>query len=83
MSLSLSLGRVGQEKVFGNVLDRKLAFLDIKTWIKKNRKIGIFPEGLVHGFGQNYEISLFFFLGKIRQEKVFGNVRKNFFISSF
>ena len=51
------LGKIRQKKVCGNVLDRKLAFLDYKSWIKKNRKIGIFPKWLVHGFGQNYEIS--------------------------
>ena len=51
------LGKIRPKKVCGNVLDRKLAFLDYKTGIKKNRKIGFFPKGLVHGFGQNYEIS--------------------------
>ena len=46
--------------MFGNVLDRKLAFLDYKNMdLKKRRKIGNFPKGLVHGFGQNYEIFLF------------------------
>ena len=28
------LGKIPQKKVFGNVLDRKLAFLDYKIWIK-------------------------------------------------
>ena len=53
------LGKIRQKKVFGNVLDRKLPFLDYKNMDLKNRKIGIFPKGLVHCFGQNYEISLF------------------------
>ena len=44
------------DKVFGNFVHRKLAFLAFKTSILKSRKIGIFPKGLVHGFGQNYEI---------------------------
>ena len=55
------LGKIRNKKVFGNVLDRKLAFLDHKNMDEKNsRKIGNFAKGLVHGFGQNYEISLFF-----------------------
>jgi len=50
------LAKIGQEKVFGNVLDRKLVFLDFKNIAsKKSRKIGIFPKGLVHGFVQNFE----------------------------
>ena len=53
------LGKIRQKKVFGNVLDRKLAFLDYTNMDLKSRKIGIFPKGLAHGFGQNYEISLF------------------------
>ena len=48
--------------MIGNVLDRKQAFLDFKhvnffypaTWI--------FPEGLVHDFGQKCESYLFLFL---------------------
>ena len=55
----LFLGKISNKKVFGNVLDRRLAFLDYKNMdLKKSRKIGIFPKGLVHGFGQNYQISL-------------------------
>ena len=49
------------KNVFGNVLDRKLAFLHHKNMDKENsRKIGNFPKGFVHSFfGQNHEISLF------------------------
>ena len=32
------LGKIRQKKVCGNVLDRKLAFLDYKSWIKKKSK---------------------------------------------
>ena len=54
------LDKICQKKVFGNVLDRKLAFLDHKNMDSKNtRKIGNFRKGLVHCFGQTYEISLF------------------------
>ena len=41
--------------------------------ILKSRDAGIFPKGLLHGFGQNYQIPLSLFLAKIGQEKVFGN----------
>ena len=55
------LGKTGKEKEFRNFLDRKLAFLDYKNMHekKKCRKRGHFPKGLLNGFGQNYEISLF------------------------
>ena len=53
------LFKIRQKKVIGNVLYRKLAFLDYKNNDKKSRKISISPKGLVHGFGENYEISLF------------------------
>ena len=53
------LGKIRQKKVFGNVLYRKLAFLDSKNMdLKKSRKISIFPKGSCHGSGQNYEIFL-------------------------
>ena len=42
--------------------------------IEKSRKIDIFPNGLVHGFGTNYEFLRLFFLGQIGYEKVFRTV---------
>ena len=33
--------------------------------LEKRRKIGIFPKGLTHGFGQNLTFSLIFFFFKI------------------
>ena len=45
-------GKIGQENVFDDILGRKKAFLDYKKRSLKRRKIGIFPKGLVHGFGQ-------------------------------
>ena len=57
--LSLYLGKTGLEIVFGDVLDRKQAFLDYKnvdfTWSSH----WIFHEGLIHHFGQKFE---FFFV---------------------
>ena len=46
----------------------------MKTSIKKSRKICIFTERSVYGLGQKFQISSFFFLGKIGWEKVFGDV---------
>ena len=53
------LGKIRQKKVIGNVLYRKLAFLDYKNNDLKKSKNLHSPKGLVNGFGQNYEISLF------------------------
>ena len=57
--LGLYLGKTGLEIVFGDVLDRKQAFPDYKnvnfTWSSH----WIFPEGLIHDFGQKFE---FFFV---------------------
>ena len=40
-----------------------------------SRISGTFPKRLLHSFGQNFELFLYpFFLAKIGQEKVFGNV---------
>ena len=50
------LGKISQEKVFCNVLDRKLVFLDNKSNdFKKVAKYAFFQ------FGQNFEISFSFF----------------------
>ena len=44
------LGKVGKKNVFGDILERKNAFLDYKNKKLKNKKIGLFSKGLVHGF---------------------------------
>ena len=44
---------MGKKNVFDDILDRKKAFLDTKNIdFKKSNKLH-----LVHGFGQNFEIS--------------------------
>ena len=53
----LSLSKIDPEKLFADVLDKKKTLKTIKTTVYKNRKIRIFPKGLVHRFGQNCEIS--------------------------
>ena len=47
--------------MFGVILERKKVVLDCKKRSLKRRKIGIFPKGLVNGFGQKIEIVIFFF----------------------
>ena len=56
-------GNIGQQNVFYDILERKLAFLGYKkTRSSKSRKIDIFPKGLTHGFGAKMAIfQLFFF----------------------
>ena len=60
-----------REKLFGDVLDIIIAFLDYKISIQIGRKICLFPKGLVHNFGQKFDISSTFLLGKIAFKKLF------------
>ena len=48
-------GKIREESVFDDILERKKAFLDHKKEKIKKSKIGIFPKGLVHGFDQKFE----------------------------
>ena len=48
--LCLFFSQIGRAKVFRKVLHKKLPFLDHKNINIKDRKIRIFPKGLVHGF---------------------------------
>ena len=59
----LCLSKIDREKVFADVLHKKKPLKTIKTTVYEKRKIRIFPEGLVHRFGQKFEISstLFFY----------------------
>ena len=69
------LGKIRPKKVFGNVLDRKLAFLDYKNMdFKKVAKLAIFQRGQPMVSTKIMKFLYLFFLGKIRQKKVFGNV---------
>ena len=77
----LCLSKIDREKLFGDVLDKREPSKTIKTSVYEKRKIRIFPNGLVHGFGQKFKISSsLVFLCKINQKKVSGNVlvRKKF-----
>ena len=54
----LYLSKIDREKVFADVLDKKKTLKTIKATVYEKRKIRIFPKGLVHRFGQKFEISL-------------------------
>ena len=47
-------GKIRKENVFDNILERKKLFYTIKNKKLKSPKIGIFPKGLLHGFGQKF-----------------------------
>ena len=53
----LCFSKVDREIVFADVLDKKKPLKTIKTAVYEKRKIRIFPKGLVHRFGQKFEIS--------------------------
>ena len=53
----LCLLKIDREKLFGDVLDKRKALKTIKTRVYEKCKIGIFPNGLLHGFGQKFKIS--------------------------
>ena len=71
----LCLSKIHREKVFPHILDKKKPSNTIKITVYEKRKIRIFRKGLVHRFGQKFEISsTLIFHEKIDQEKVSGNV---------
>ena len=55
------LGRIAQENVFYNILERKNAFLGYKNKKFKKSKINIFSKGLTNGFGPKMAIIPIFF----------------------
>ena len=58
-----------REEVFADVLDKKEAFKDLETTVYEERKIRIFPKGLVHRFDQKVEISSTLIFIENRQRK--------------
>ena len=65
----LSLSKIDGEKLFPDVLHKKRPLKTIKTTVYEKRKIRIFPKGLVHRFGQKFEISstLVFMQNRLRK----------------
>ena len=61
--------KIGRENVFGDILERKNAFLGYKKKSSKSQKIAIFPKGLTNGFGTKMAIFSIFFFRQYRQGK--------------
>ena len=77
------LGKIDQENVFYDILERKNALLGYKKKKLKKSKIDIFPKGLTNRFGPKMAIFwTSFFLGTRSQENVFYDIleRKNAFL---
>ena len=77
------LGKIGQENVFYDILERKNAFLGYKKKKFKNSKNCHFSKGFNRWFwSKNGHFSKFLFLGKTRQEIFFYDIleRKNAFL---
>ena len=77
------LGNIGQENVFYDILERKIAFQGYKNKKFKKSKNGHFSKGVNPWFWfKDVHFSNFFFLGNIGQEKVFYDIleRKNAFL---
>ena len=55
-------GKISYRNAFDDILERKKVFLTIKSRKLKKSKIGIFPKGLVHGFGQKLKNFPFFYV---------------------
>ena len=69
----LFLFKIGPEIMFGDLLGRKEAFVDNKICILYVQKIGNFPKGLTHDFGQKFQLSsLFVFIKNRSRNDVWG-----------
>ena len=64
-----SLGIKGQESVFYDILESKIAFLGYKNKKFKKSKMAIFPKGLTHGFGLKMDIFATFIFRQYRPGK--------------
>ena len=65
----LCLSKIDREKLFGDVQDKRKSLKTIKSSVYDKRKIRIFPNGLVHGFGQKFKISSTLIFMKNRPRK--------------
>ena len=82
---SFFLGKIGQENVFYDILERKKAFLGYKNKTCKKSKNCYFSKGVNPLFlDKNVLFCDFFLLGEIAQENVFYYIleRKNAFLGS-
>ena len=76
------LGKVGKKKVFGDILERKNAFLDYKNKKQKNQKFPFFQRGQSIVLVNKWDLFHLFIFGKKGKKKVFGDIleRKNAFL---
>ena len=76
------LGKIGQENVFYEILERKNAFLGQKTWSSKSLKIDFFSRRVNPKLWSKNGHFSNFFLGNLSQENVFYDIlkRKNTFL---
>ena len=84
-STFFSLGNIGQENVFYDILKRKNAFLGNKNKKLKKSKNSHFTKGVSPWFWSKIGLfSIFFFWGNIWQENVFNDIleRKNAFLGN-
>ena len=65
----LCLSETDREKLFRDVVDKRKPLKTIKTSVYEKRKIRIFANGLVHGFGQKFKIFLTLIFMQNRQRK--------------
>ena len=68
------LCKIHPEKVFGDVLVRKQAFLDNINMDLKRSQNGIFTKGIVHDFGRKVEVFSSFVFLKIDRKEVFADL---------
>ena len=65
-------GKINNQNVFDVTLESQNTFLHYKKQkVKKVEKSGVFPKGLIHGFGQNLKFFHVFIFGKINHQNVF------------
>ena len=50
-----NIGKISQQNVFDDILERKKCFETLKSESQKSWRIRIFPKGLVYGVGQKLE----------------------------
>ena len=73
----LFLGKIGQENVFYDILERKNTFLGYKNKNFKSQKIDIFTKGLTHRFGPKMVIFPTCFLKAIQARKMSFTIFQN------
>ena len=69
--LDSKITKISQQNLFEVIIESQKAFLAYKKQKFQKSKNQDFPKGLVHGFGQKFEIFHVFIFGKINHQNVF------------